>query len=157
MSEPKIQEEIPDFDFDLAGVDTSRPVPVAQVYLAEITGISREPNKDKKGFNLNVEITLQGDVVSEADANGDTKAMQDVKLTTAFPLQAKPGGKDPEWFKKNLATFVDAVLGTTIADRPNKPDWNAMRGQTVMVETTNDTDPKFGRRATVSRWMHNAS
>lgn len=42
------------------------------------------------------------------------------KIFETIQLYAKPDAKDPQWFLKNIATRVDALLGT--ADEGNKKD-----------------------------------
>lgn len=154
--------EIPDMDFDLSGVDTSRPVAAAQAYQAKLNfkvvpQKKTKENPNPTGRNMEVTITLLGEVLSAPNPeDGSQQNLENYKFTTYLPLQAKAGTKDPDQFKKNIAMVADACLGTNKETRPAKVDWNALQDITVMVDVGIE-DSTYGRQNRVNKWMHMAS
>lgn len=107
-----------ELDVDLSQVDTSFPVLVGGLKDLRVVGLARAENKAKTGFNLVVSFET---TEPDTDLKGNT-VLPGYKLTSYYPLQAKEGtapDKVDGW-KRNLAAFQDACLGTEQGTRPAK-------------------------------------
>jgi len=148
--------EIP--DFDLTEVSTKRLCPAPGIYMLKVTNVDVAAGaKDKTTRNLVVTAEIQGEVMSLPDELGVTKPMENVEVTAYYPLQQpapKPGKKKSDYdFRTALAEFTDAIEGTTTGSRPAKPQYREYVGQIGMGEITTETDPKFGDRPRLQKWL----
>jgi len=108
-----------ELDVNLSQIDTTFPVLKAGIKDMKVASITKEENKDKNGFN--VVVTLETTEPDE-DQNGKPvlPGQPGTKIKTYYALQPKADSADPEGWKKRLAQFQDAVLGTSQGTRPDK-------------------------------------
>lgn len=99
----------------LANVETSLPLLPEGDLVVQCVESTVEPNKDKTGLNWNLKLATTAP--STSPDGRDIKPNFPVFMTLA--LQPRDDSKDPEAFKRNLSEAVDALFGTTKADRPN--------------------------------------
>lgn len=103
-----------DLDIDLSQVDTSIPVLNKGIYDLKISGITREENKDKTGYNLKVKFTT----TEPATSTNDKEIAPGFPMFKYYPLQKKQGGSDKFDFRIGLASLIDACLGCMMENRP---------------------------------------
>lgn len=106
--------------FDLSDTDTAFPVLIQQDALAIVSNISVEDSKNRPGAR-NLKITFKTAARTTSEAGAAKGEQSDIPaghvLVRYLPLQPNPEKPDFD-FKKGLAEFQDAVLGTTINNRP---------------------------------------
>jgi hypothetical protein len=133
-------------DVDFTQVDTKMPVPPAGLYDLKVHNMTREPNKDKTGFNLRIEFKTEASFVSVTSKDGkETPA--GFSLFKYFPLQNKPDAKAGYDWKVGIAQFQEAATGETQAGF-NSADYI---GRTVRASITNRTDDERGVTADIGR------
>jgi len=124
----------------LQNFDSSRPLLPEGDYEFQIAEATVAPNKDKTGRNLELKFSL----TSPATATNGATINPNYPVFNIYPLQAKEGGKDPDFFRRNLCDLLDAVLGTTISDRPalTMDVVNSFVGRKVLVHVYVDEYPE---------------
>lgn len=97
------------------GVDTSLPVLPEGDYPLQIVESVIVPNSRKDGYNWHLKLATTSVLtdVSGREVKPNFPLFQDIAL------QPKEGSTDPDGFKRNLFAAVDAIFGTTEADRPD--------------------------------------
>lgn len=127
-----------ELDVDLSAVDTQYPVLAKGVYDFDVKSITREENKDKTGFNLKVQFSL----VDPAKTYNDKDVAPGLTLTKYYPLQKKEGGSDKFDYRVGLASLIDAVLNTSMENRPkfNSSDLINKRVRANVAVVKNDQD-----------------
>lgn len=129
-------------DVDLQNVDTSFPVLVAGNYDLRITSITREENSEKTGFNAVVVL----ETTESAKSTKDADVPRGYKLKQFLALQPKAGTTDPEGWKKRIAAFMDAAMGTTQGTRSNKFNSEELVNKIVRAAVVVGVNEKTGNQ-----------
>ena len=109
----------------LDGVETSIPLLPEGDYQVQVKESSVDSNKDKTGLNWNLKLGL-----ASATTAVDGRAVNpDFPLFAVCALQARDDSKDPEAFKRQISSVVDALFGT---DKTNRPNFTAELVQTAV-------------------------
>lgn len=108
MTDP-LQISIP-----LQDVDTNYPLMPEADYELQVTESMAGPNKAGTGFNWNLTLVTKAPVT--AIDNREVKV--GTKIFMAIALQAKEGANDPQAFRMQIASTVDAIFGTDQTNRP---------------------------------------
>jgi hypothetical protein len=121
----------------LAGVETSIPLLPEGEYILQCSEATVDPNKDQNGFNLNMTLNTT-ETVTAVD---DREVKPNFPLYFTNALQARSDSKDPEAFRRNLASTVDAFFRTSKENRPeiSRELIASMVGKQVIATVVHDT------------------
>lgn len=120
--DPTLDEN--EFDIDLGGIDTAIPVLEKDPKMRlKIKKAEVKPNKKKNGRNLVIFFTNSEPATS---TSGVTIQPGEALVSKYFALQANPErvgeeGYNPDRWKVDLCSFIDAIYGT---DKDNRPRFN---------------------------------
>lgn len=101
-------------DIPLQDVETSIALLPEGDYDLQVVESAVVPNKDNTGRNWKLKLTT----INPATAVDGRNVNPNFPLFHTMALQAKDGSSDPEAFKRGLSESIDAMFGTTKADRP---------------------------------------
>lgn len=139
-------------NLDLTDVDNSMPVLVEGLYILNIDKIEVVENKDKTGNNLLVMFKTAAPATSlKGQANGqELDVPAGFPLRQYMPLQNNPNKPESRDFRENLATFQDAVTGSTKGNR-EKFMPSTYVGQQVAARVKVQDDPDYGKQNNIAR------
>ena len=125
---------------ELAGVETTIPLLPDADYPVQVAEATIDANKDKSGLNLNLKLVT----LNENTSTDGRTVKPNFPLFTVAALQAREDSKDVEAFKRSLGEIVDALFGTTKADRPvfNRDLVTQMIGKQAIATVYADEYPK---------------
>lgn len=128
-------------DVDLTEVDTTIPVLPKGLYDLQVSGFSKEENKEKSGYNLKVELKTTAPFTSTQG----NEVKPGFPLYIYIPLQNKEGSTFD--FRTKLAQLQEAALGE------KRPQFNTEELLTKIVRASckpEDTDD-YGLTTRVGR------
>lgn len=124
----------------LQGLETGLPLLPEADYEVQCTESKVEPNNRQDGFNWN----LQLNTTQPTKANDGRDVQPNFPLFVTMALQPAPESKDPDAFRRNLGSTVDALFGTS---KDNRPDFsaevvNGAVGRKCIAHVYNEEYPK---------------
>lgn len=124
----------------LEGVETSLPLLPEQDFVLQVTESSIAPNKKETGHNWALTLNTTEPVTS-IDGR---EVKVNFPLFMQIALQPSEEAKDPEGFKRQIGSAVDALFGTSKENRPafTLELVKAAVGKTVVATTKNEEYPK---------------
>lgn len=112
---------------NLSGTKTAIPM-VQDGAMVKLRLVSLSQLKGEKGNSLRFEYDLV-DPAPDTEGGVINPGSFGSKIFEQIAMYAKPDAKDPQWFYKNIAQRIDALLGTGDAGnkkgKPPRPDLSA--------------------------------
>ncbi len=119
---------------DGSNVDTTFPLMAEGDYQFQIVESAPKVNKRNDGFNWNLKLASVGEIPNADPSKGPIAPNANVFLQVA--MQPAPDATDPEGFKKQLFSTIDAIFGERLPF--NKTTWDAAVGKTVIAHIVID-------------------
>lgn len=127
-------------DMDLTGVETTIPTMKSEDVKLQCAESAIQPNKDRTGHNWHLKFVTT-DTLTAVDGR---------EIKPGFPLyldvalQARDDATDPKGFERGLSSAIDALFGSTKANRPrfNNELVGAAKGKIVTGTVYADEWPK---------------